>query len=209
MLPKDMDMEVPYITHGRKTPKQRTWQSPFPLYIQYVLLSVELTGGVACGGIRRTQPFAGLPKVDMEYERQSVNNVMMHLGRLITETEFTHNLDVNAASPVPLLTKANALRKVTARFITNVSKPLNSNGAMGIGQLLAHHIIGILGLGGWIDPAHVLNASFSKGTGTCNFLIEVYTLNPTMNPRIIDAVSGAEAMERFGNFKKVVAENVT
>ena len=56
--------------------------------------------------------------------------------------------------------------------MTHAAKSLASGGVLGLGQLNAHHVIGILSHLGTISIAHYLNTNFSKRNGTFEFLME-------------------------------------
>ena len=191
---------------GYMTPME-SFKSPLPLFVQYVLASIDLTGGVAMGGHKRFQPSAGLVYIDVDKELRSLKNLRMLVNKLINRTHHLVGNEKDATSNEDLAARAIKLRATTLDFVKQSAKPLDNGGVLGFGELIGHHYINILSLGGWVDMAHSLNTTFSRGNGTEEFLMITYGLDIRKIPFLIDAVSQAPFFEPYGLHRRNVAEN--
>jgi len=195
---------------GRKMPKTNTYDSPFPLYILYIFKSIELLGGMAIGKIRRFQPFHGLSHIDLQRETESIRNNLRLINKLVNDTaKAKKNFPRDVETDDELLEWASNIATITRAYITDAAKTIRNGGVLGLGELLCHHFVGILSHGGWIDVAHGLNTSFSKGNGTSDFLLSEYGLDIVKIPKIIDVVARASCFEKFHLHRRPVAENST
>lgn len=192
-----------------KLPLTKSHQSPLPLFVQYILGSIQLLGGVAKGSHVRFQPSVGLTEIDFEKELASLKQLKTLLARVVDDTHKTVGSIAIPQSDSDTIAKAEKLRPITHNFIRDASLPVAQGGVLGFGMLISHHYVMILALGGWIDCAHSLNTIFSKGNGTADFLLIEYNLNVGKNPNIIDAVSGSSLFDAFGVNRRIVAENST
>jgi len=192
-----------------KLPRMKSHESPLPLFVQYILGSIQLLGGVAKGSHVRFQPSTGLTEIDLEMELTSLKQLKVLLATVVDDTHKIVGKIAEPQSDSEIITKAEQLRPITHNFIRDASLPVAQGGVLGFGMLISHHYIMILALGGWIDCAHSLNTIFSKGNGTADFLLIEYNLNVRTNPNIIDAVSGSSLFDSYGVNRRNVAENST
>ena len=187
-----------------------SYESPLPLHILYICKSLEVSGSLCSGTLSRFQAFSGNQLiVDLKRETQSFINLTKQIDILIGRTDekrrdfgCTLNSDENS------IIWAEKIRSLTQDFVLKVSMPVSKGGVFGVGQLLAHHIIGIAAHGSWVDFAHLLNTSFSKGTGCVHSLVEQFGLNATNQSKILDILANDKSMDRFGINRRSVTENV-
>ena len=194
---------------NRKLPLTMSNQSQLPLFLQYILGSIQLLGGVAKGAHVRFQPSVGLTSIDVEKELISLKQLKILITTVRNETYKAVRSQPRPGSDEDMLKRAKLLRPITRKFIRDASLPVAQGGVLGFGNLISHHYIMILSLGGWIDCAHSLNTFFSKGNGTADFLLSEYNLNVGTNPNIIDAVSGSSLFDPYGVNRFNVSENTT
>ena len=189
--------------------RMESYKSPLPLFVQYALASIDLTGGVAMGGYKRFQPSAGLVYIDVGKELRSLKNLRKLVNKLIESTYHLVKNEMDPTSNEDLAARANKLRATTLEFVKQSAKPLDNGGVLGFGELIGHHYINILSLGGWVDMAHSLNTTFSRGNGTEEFLMITYGLDVRKIPCLIDAVSQAPFFECYGLHARNVSENAS
>ena len=109
----------------------------------------------------------------MAHELKSIQ-AQLRLIRTLMENSNLENSKLKApiVSNESLRHFAGKIRHVTTEYVTHAAKSLASGGVLGLGQLNAHHVIGILSHLGTISIAHYLNTNFSKRNGTFEFLME-------------------------------------
>lgn len=193
----------------RVMPRVASYASPFPLHVLYILKSIQLTGGVARGKSARFQPFANQKYINLVDEERSVENHLQLASQLLSNTSKARKEYAKEINTDTLFTEfAELISDLSSAYVLGVASNFNKGGigCLGIGQLGAHHALGILSYGGWFDSCHMLNVNFSKGNGTVEFLLCEYELNVVKNKRIIEVLANAISND-FGIFSKLVAEN--
>ena len=189
--------------------RMKSYESPFPLSLQYVMASIQLTGGVAGGTCMRFQPHCALSNIDFAKEMKSLSQLRQlttDLNLSTKEKKSESNIEVNDDDS--LLKSAANIKTLSWNFVKDASKSLNRGGVLGLGDLLSHHYLALMALGGWIDFEHALNTRFSRGNGTANFLLQDYNLDIAANPNIIDSICTAECLQRFSPRQHPVSENL-
>ena len=132
------------LTKDRDTEKTHTYDSPFALYILYIFKSIVITGGVGTGQDMRFEPFSGIANINLSRENESARNFLRNIIQLQEDTKLARgNFDKVIDSDDTSMEWASSISEITRNFIS-----ATSGGVLGLGELLAHHVIGILSLGG-------------------------------------------------------------
>lgn len=194
--------------NGRTLKNMKSHESPFPLAIQYIFASIQLTGGVAGGQYMRFQPHASLTKIDIGREMLSLSQLYKLISDLNIDTnKLKTNYKIVVNDDESFIDWAKSISALSIKFVKDASKNLKSGGVLGFGELISHHFIAIMSIGGWADTAHSLNTIFSKGNGTTKFLLETYDLDVARSHRIIEGVCLAKCVQPHKPYHRVVAEN--
>lgn len=172
-----------------------------PLWLSFLFLIREESGGVNRGACPRFQQFAH-HDIDIAAVEQSVQAFISHVNELRNTTSMSCDKDTHDGNT----NKRNI--KAVKTFVKAIASSSKSGGVFGLGELLAYHIVGILSTGGWLDPNLIRQCTdFSSGNNTAFYLLRCYDLNIRTNKGIIDAIATALPRE-FYSFEKLAAENI-
>ena len=193
-LPSDLSvLDHVSMDEGKNLPRMMHYESPLPLWLQYIFLSISELGGVGKGSFVRFQQCALNKHIDLLQEERSVTRLVTYFNRL---EKCTKTSDVSKAGTH------------VDNFISAIKQSEKNGGVQGIGDLLAFHMLGIFCLGGWVNPQLIFKFTrFSTQTKTAQYLSDLFQLSPKQ--KIIDPLASYLSGEFGHHHSKIIAENAT
>ena len=129
--------------------------SPLTLTMLYLFKVLETQGSVAGGSNGRFQAFCSLKEVNLAHELKSIRAQLQLIRTLMENSNLKRSkFKAPIVSNESLRHFAGKIRHVTTEYVTHAAKSLASRGVLGLGQLNAHHVIGMLPHLGTISIAH-------------------------------------------------------